>query len=746
MSEDRARQHLPAPEPPRLGEPPAPRNPSLQVDAKGIAWITFNDPGRKVNVLDEGVMHAFSDLLEELARLAGAGIARVAVFRSGKPDSFIAGADMDAIAGIEEPRDAEKAARLGQAIFFELENLPLPTVAAIHGVCVGGATELALACRFRVASDSPKTKIGLPEVQLGILPAWGGTTRLPRLVGLQNALDMLLTGKTLSASRARKIGLVSEVFPAELFRAKVAEFALDTLELPKGSSRRKRPVLRRLVEDTPPGRRAVLAVAKRKVLARTGGNYPAPLRILEVLKDGLGTSLGRSLDLEARAAGELIVSPVSKNLIRVFNLREHARKRPDVAPGAEPILVGRIGVLGAGVMGGGIAQLAAYNGIHARMKDIRHEAVASGLQHARGLFDAAVEKRRLRAREAEQRMELISGGIEYHGFANVDLVIEAVVERMDVKRAVLREVEGHVRPGCILATNTSSLSVDGMAEGLERPERLCGMHFFNPVHRMPLVEVVRGARTDDEAILTVHALALRLGKVPVIVKDGPGFVVNRVLGPYLNEAAWLLQAGASVAEVDRVARDFGMPMGPLRLIDEVGIDIAVHAGRSLHEAFGERLAPAPIFAALAHTERLGRKNGRGFYVYRDDDGGDGGGDGEVDDSVYAELGLGVPTDGSGPGHREIRSRLMLAMVNEAARTLGDRIVPRAGDVDLAMIMGTGFPPFRGGPLRFADSLQLRTVLERVEALQARHGVRFEPAPLLEELARQNRTFHDAFRR
>jgi 3-hydroxyacyl-CoA dehydrogenase/enoyl-CoA hydratase/3-hydroxybutyryl-CoA epimerase len=389
-------------------------------------------------------------------------------------------------------------------------------------------------------------------------------------------------------------------------------------------------------------------------------------------------------------------------------------------------------------MGGGIAQLAAYNGIRVRMKDIRHPQVASGLQHAHTLFAEAVEKRRLTEREAEQRMELISGGLEYHGFAGMDLVVEAVVERMDVKRAVLRETESKVRPDCVLATNTSSLSVDEMAEALERPERFCGMHFFNPVHRMPLVEVVRGSRTDDQTIATVHQLAVRLGKVPVVVKDGPGFVVNRILGPYLNEAAWLLADGASVAAIDGAAKAFGMPMGPLRLIDEIGLDIARHAGESLYRAFGERMKPAPALAALASGDRLGRKNGRGFYEYSGDD------EPEVDEKIYAELGLAVPKDDAGPAEREIRSRLMLSMSNEAARTLGDRIVTRAGDLDLAMVMGTGFPPFRGGPLRFADSLVPKTVVQRLEALQARSGARFEPAPLLQELALKDRTFYDAF--
>ena len=721
-----------------MGEAPPPTNPSLQIDGQGVAWVTFDDPRRKVNVLDEGVMRSLVSVVEELDRLAGAGQIRVAVFQSAKPNSFIAGADVESILAIESPHEGEAAARQGQAVYLAIERLSVPTVAAIHGICLGGGTELALACRFRVASDSRSTQIGLPEVQLGILPAWGGTTRLPRLIGLRAALDMLLTGSTVSAGKARRTGFVSEVFPEKLFHEKVAAFALETLTLPPGASLPKRPLLARLADDTPPGRRILLAAARRQVRSRTGGHYPAPILILDVLQRAAGASVERSLELEARAAGELIASETSKNLIHVFRLRERSRKATDVAPGVAPRSVERMAVLGAGVMGGGIAQLAAYNGIRVRMKDIRHEAVASGLQHARSLFEQAVEKRRMSAREAEQRMELISGGVEYHGFATVDLVVEAVVERMDVKRVVLRETETYVGEDCILATNTSSLSVAEMAEALARPGQFLGMHFFNPVHKMPLVEVVRGSRTEDAAVATVQALALRLGKVPVVVSDGPGFLVNRILGPYLNEAGWLLADGASVEEIDEAAKSFGMPMGPVRLLDEVGIDIARHAGDTLHRAFGQRLAPAPTLVALGHTERLGRKNGRGFYEYR------GAKEKGVDEGVYADLGVAVPTDGSGPGDREIRARLVLAMINEAARALEDRVVTRAGDVDLAMIMGTGFPPFRGGLLRFADEVHPRVVMQRLEALAARHGARFEPAPLIEELARKDRTFYDTF--
>jgi 3-hydroxyacyl-CoA dehydrogenase/enoyl-CoA hydratase/3-hydroxybutyryl-CoA epimerase len=616
--------------------------------------------------------------------------------------------------------------------------MPAPTVAAIHGVCVGGGVELALACGHRIVSDSAKTTLHLPEVQLGILPAWGGTTRLPRLIGQQAALDMLLTGKRVDAKKSKRIGLAADIFPAEQFADKTRAFALAVAGGAPVGARRKRGPLSRALDGTAPGRRLVLRLARNKVLETTGGHYPAPLRILDVLGATLGRSLSESLAAEARAAAELVVSPVCKNLVHVFHMRERARRGKRFANDEGTAReVRRLGVLGAGVMGGGIGQLAAYNDIRVYMKDIRHDAVSGGLQHARSLFDKAVGRRKLTRLEAQRHMELLAGGLDYHGLRAADVVVEAIVEKMEVKRAVLREAEGYLREDCIMATNTSSLSVDEMATALQRPERFCGMHFFNPVHRMPLVEVVRGAKTSDETVATVYALSLRLGKVPVVVRDGPGFLVNRILGPYLNEAGFLLGDGATIADIDRVAKEFGMPMGPLRLIDEVGIDVSGHAGAALHAALGERLTPSPVLLALGATDRLGRKGGRGFYSY------EGGREKGIDETVYEALASALPA-ARPMVDEEIRERLVMAMINEAARLLEDGIVTAAEDVDLAMIMGTGFPPFRGGLLRFADSVHPRGLLDTAKELHDRHGDRFTPAPVLVSLAADDERFYDAF--
>ncbi len=713
-------------------------NPSFEVDPNRIGWITLSDPDRPVNVLTEDVMRGLADAIAEAGAAAREGRVGVVVVRSGKPDSFVVGADVDEIAALEDPREAEAKIRLGQAIYDELAKLPVPTLAAVHGSCLGGGVEMALACDHRLLSDSPRTTLQLPEVLLGILPAWGGTTRLPRLVGLQASLDMLLTARKVDARRAKRMGLASEVAPAELFADKTLELALALKRHTDRLSPPRRTLLNRALDDTPVGRLVVLRTARKRVLATTGGNYPAPLRILDILKEHLGGRIEDSLAAEARIAAELVVSPVCKNLVHVFHLREAARKRRRV--GSEEIgarSVEALGVLGAGVMGGGIGQLAASNGVRVYMKDIDHAAVSGGLRHARDLFDKGVKRRKLSRREAAQGMERIAGGLTYQGLAAADLVVEAIVEKMDVKQAVLKETEARVPERCVLATNTSSLSVDEMAAALSRPERFCGMHFFNPVHRMPLVEVVRGARSSDEAVATVYGLALRLGKVPVVVRDGPGFLVNRILGPYLNEAGFLLGDGATIDRIDRVARDFGMPMGPLRLIDEIGIDVSGHAGAALHAALGDRLEPSPALVALGGTGRLGRKGGAGFYRYEE------GKEAGVDDSVYEALGPVAPSP-SGVPDAAIRSRLVHAMINEAARVLDDGIVDTARDVDLAMIMGTGFPPFRGGLLRFADTLHPRALLGALEELHGTLGPRFAPAPLIERLAAEDRGFYDAF--
>lgn len=733
-------------------------NPRFQIDDEGVGRVVFHDPVRPHNVLTLEVMEAFREVVAEAESAARGGTLRALMVASARSGSFIAGADVDAIAAIDDRRAAIEAARAGQALYGRIAALPIPTVAAIHGICLGGGTELALACDYRIADDDERTRIGFPEVQLGILPGWGGTTRLPGLVGLSAALNLMLSGKPIRVSKARRIGLVDRILPRQQFEERSVALARALARgasgpwaepgpsrggrrLPRGrrkpprGRRGRRTLGTRFLDGTLPGRALVFRAAGRQVRGRTGGHYPAPLKILEVVRKGRGRPAAERLELEARAVGELAVSPECKNLLFLFQLREDARKGP-WALGGSAAEVGRVAVIGAGPMGGGIAQVAAYNGIRVRMKDIRHEAIAGGLAFARSIFAGAVRRRSLRRREAARRMGLISGGIDYAGVGRAAVIVEAVVERLPVKEAVLRDIEAVVAPDAVIASNTSSLSIDSMAAGLERPERFAGMHFFNPVHRMPLVEVVRGTHTDPDTVETLAALAVRLGKVPVITRDAPGFLVNRILGPCINEAGHLLDEGCDARAVDRAWKRFGMPMGPCRLIDEVGIDVVHHAGKTMVEAFGDRMAPAAALVALAGSKRLGRKGGSGFYRYAK------GREKGFDPSVYADMKLSSARSRPDPAH--VCDRLVLAMINEAARVLQEKVVESAADVDLGMVMGTGFAPFRGGLLKYADDRGLDDVASALTALARTCGSRYAPTSLVEELARTGTTFHEAF--
>ncbi|MGK7313343.1 MAG: 3-hydroxyacyl-CoA dehydrogenase NAD-binding domain-containing protein [Candidatus Longimicrobiales bacterium M2_2A_002] len=707
---------------------------TLEIESDGVAWIVFDNPEKKVNILSTPIMERLDGLLGEVEEAAAAGRARALIVRSGKDGTFIAGADVGEIEGITDPSEGEAKAAQGQAVFQRLHALEIPTVAAVDGRCLGGGTELILACDVRIASDRDDTEIGLPEIKLGILPGFGGTTRLPRLVGLPAALDIILAGKSVSPRKASKIGVIHERMHQGALYDRAEEIARELADGGSPPSRTKPGLAQRLAEATPAGRAVIFRQARKQVMKNTKGKYPAPLKALEVMKESAGTSLEEALAIEARALGALIVTDESKNLIHVYHLMEGARKG---GPDAEPRAVKRVGVLGAGVMGGGIAQLLAYRDFQVRLKDIEKEALSEGLQHARSMFDKLVSKHKLDRREADRYMDVISPSLDYSGFGTVGLVIEAVVERMDVKKSVLKEMEAEVGDDAVLTSNTSSLSITEMASGLERPENFAGMHFFNPVHKMPLVEVIRGEKTSDEAAATVFDVAVELGKKPVLVNDGPGFLVNRILTPYLNEAGFLLGAGASIAEVDEALKDFGMPMGPFRLLDEVGLDIARHAGQTMEDAYPDRMASAPALVKLGdESDRLGKKNESGFYVYED------GKEQHPDPTIYDELGSVIGDARTSLPQREVVDRCVLPMINEAARILDEGIARSPGDVDLAMITGTGFPPFRGGLLRYADSLGVRTLVAKLESFEREFGARYAPAELLLRKADAGEGFYD----
>jgi 3-hydroxyacyl-CoA dehydrogenase/enoyl-CoA hydratase/3-hydroxybutyryl-CoA epimerase len=697
----------------------------------GLAHLVVDHPGRKLNVLDAEAIASLEAALGDLEAAPPQGL----IVISGKPGSFIAGADLDAIAGITDATLVHALVRRGQAAFARLAALPFPKLAAIDGVCLGGGTELALACDSRVATEEPRTQIGLPEVLLGILPAWGGTTRLPRLIGLPAALDLILTGRAVDGKRAEKLGLVARAVPAA-WLVEMAEQHLARVARRPASQRRDRYRPKSLVEwaldAALPGRALVFSQARKGVLARTGGHYPAPLAVLHVLERTHGRPVAQGLVAEADAAAPLVVSPVCKNLVRIFRLSEDAKRANVVAdPGVKPGDVKHMALIGAGVMGAGIAELAARQGIAVRMREIKPEALQKGLQVIRGVIAERGRRKRPPVREVDAQMARVLPTLELTGMAHADFALEAVVEDLDIKRRVFAELEVRIPAGALLASNTSSLSVDALAAGLLHAERFVGFHFFNPVHRMPLVEVVRGARTSDTALVTAVALARRLGKTPVVVKDSPGFVVNRVLMPYLREALHMLEEGYAVADLDAAMRRFGMPMGPFEVVDEVGLDVAHKVAGVLSAAFPERMQPSAALEKLIAAGRLGRKSGRGFYRHR-------GRKRRVDPSVRPLIGVQQPRRPQTVD--TLTERMVLAMVNEAARCVEEGIVAGAEHVDLAMIFGAGFPPYRGGVLRHADATGLSFLVDRLTALHSEKGARFAPCALLVSKAARGETF------
>ncbi len=714
------------------------RAPAVRIDPgpDNILYLTFDDPDRRVNVITAETLRLLDELLDELARATEAS---AVIARSVKPDCFLAGADLDAIARIRTKTEGREASRLGQRVFAKVETLRLPVIAAVDGACLGGGAEFALACHFRLFSDRRSTRFGFPEVRLGLVPAWGGTQRLPQIVGLRRSLSLVLSGRAIGADEARAIGVADDVFPADIFADQVLAYTRQVIAQNRGP-RRAIPKLggwEAFLERTRVGRSALFARAHEELYARTNGHYPAPPMALNAIRIGVEHGNRAGYAVEARSAGELLIAPISRNLVALHFMREAVRKSRGVADSSvEPLPVRGIGVLGSGVMGGGIAHAAIRAEIPVRLRDVRDEAITQALTHVRALYRREVE-RGLSPAEVERRLDLIAPTLDVRGFRRSDLVVEAVVEDRDLKMRVLRELEPNVREDCIIASNTSSLSITDLATALWRPSRFVGMHFFNPVDRMPLVEIVRGEQSEDHAVATAFDLAKRLGKTPIVVADRPGFLVNRILMPYLNEACLLLEEGFTVDVIDRAMRNFGMPLGPLELLDEIGLDVAARVAENFRLAYGAPMSA--LLAAMVAQGRRGRKNGLGFYRTT-------GSERRVDPEVMAFVDSLPAATGDARGNEaagfaaNLQERLVFPMINEAARCLEGGVVTAAGDVDLGLVLGAGFPPFRGGILRYADTLEVRAVVERMRALADEGRDRYAPAPLLVEMAAEGRTF------
>ena len=708
--------------------------------AGGVATLLVDDPGERVNTIHPELMLEFVGLLDRLERDPAV---KAVVLASGKPDSFVAGAKIELMQTVREAADAERLARDGQAVFDRLERFPKPVVAAVHGACLGGGCEWILACRWRVATDDPRTSIGQPEVQLGLIPGGGGTQRLPRLVGVRAALDLILAGKSVKARRAARLGLVDEAVPPpillEVARARALALAAGKLSRSPHGPRGAVAALTALaLEENFLGREVVFRQARRLTLAKTGGHYPAPLAALDAIEHGLRRGMAAGLAREARAFGELSVSPVARRLMEIFFATTALKKDNGTGdPSVKPRPVERVGVLGGGLMGSGIAYVTLNAGIPVRLREKDDVAAGRALAAVRHGLDERVKRRSIDRLERGEKLRLLTATTDWSGFADVDLVVEAVFEDLALKQEMVRAFEAVNERG-IFASNTSSIPIGEIAEASRRPESVLGMHYFSPVQKMPLLEIIATSRTSKEAIATAVALGKKQGKTVIVVGDGPGFYTSRILGAYLNEAAHLLAEGADIAALDRALVSFGFPVGPVTLLDEVGIDVGEKVGKILHAAFGARMAPPDALHAVAAAGRLGRKNRKGFYTY---DGQQHGEDKRVDPTVYDLLPGGRSRKPFGAA--ELQERVVVQLVNEAIRCRGEGLLRSARDGDVGAVFGLGFPPFLGGPFRWADALGARALLEKVEALRARHGERFEPAPLLVEHGSADRPFHAA---
>ena len=697
---------------------------SLKIDEQNIAWLAIDVPNEKMNTLQA----AFADEMTEIfAQLKDSSGVKGLIVHSLKPDNFVAGADVRMLEACKSAAEAESLASQGQTLFQELSDLPYPVVAAIHGPCLGGGLELALACDYRVCTDADATRLGLPEVQLGLLPGSGGTQRLPRLIGLLPSLDLILTGKQLRAQKAKKLGVVDACVPATI----LLDVAKQFIDKGKRSTKQKVTTKEKILSGSSLGRKFVFEQAAKKTNEKTRGNYPATVAILDVVQHGLEKGMKQGLELEAKRFGELVMSPESKALRSIFFATTEMKK--EHGSDAKPGKVSMVGVLGGGLMGAGISHVSVAKAkVPVRIKDVSNDGVLNALKYNYKLFDKQRKRRILSKAQLQAKMLQLSGGTDFTSFNHLDVVIEAVFEDLALKQQMVADIEANAKAETIFATNTSSLPIHKIAEKAARPENIVGLHYFSPVEKMPLVEVIPHETTSQETIATVVALAKKQGKTPIVVKDKAGFYVNRILAPYMNEAAHILLANEPIDAVDTALLDFGFPVGPITLLDEVGVDIGAKIMPILVNELGERFRGPDVFDTLLNDGRKGRKSGKGFYTYK-------GKKKEVDKSVYKLLKLKPEPKLS---ENDIALRCVLPMLNEAVRCLDDGIIRSPRDGDIGAIFGIGFPPFLGGPFRYMDQFGLKELVEKMNQFAEKYGDRFAPCDGLLTRAGEGRRFYD----
>jgi len=683
-----------------------------------VAWVGLDMKDKTVNVFNGESM---AELSKCTRHLHGQNQLKGVVIYSKKKDQFIAGADISEIANIQDPASGADKARIGQDLMQSIENLQVPVVAAINGPCIGGGLELALACTYRIVSDSPNLKLQLPEVQLGILPGFGGTQRLPKWVGLVQALDMILTGKSVFPKKALKIGLIDDIVPRVLLFKTALKWIHKGRRTPHPYKLSK---LHTFLQKLPPVQKIIFSKAQKNILKKTNGHYPAPLKALDLIQKTFSKDEPLAYDMEAEKLGRLAASPTCKSLVALFQATEKIKKTSFDHP-AQPIH--NTAVMGVGVMGAGIAQLFAQKKRNVRLKDISYQALEKGLSHIFRNLEKTRKKRRLPRSTTERVMHRLSFTTDNKGFHKTQLLIEAIVEDIGIKQKVLGELAQLFSNDTIIATNTSALSVSEIAKAIPHPERVVGLHFFNPVDKMPLIEIIQGDQTSPQTIASVYALALSLGKTPILVADRPGFLVNRILGIYLAEATCMAEEGISIQSIDNAMKNFGMPMGPFELMDEVGIDIAHHVGKFLGTSFDYFPTPTQMLSKLMDAKRLGKKNGLGFYKHQKTK--------QLDTRFINSLDLPNPTDVENELRaRQIVDRLVLLMGNEAFRCLEENVVQTEQDVDIGMVLGTGFAPHHGGLIRYIRSRNLEQVKAQLEAFSHTLGRHFQPCQKLIDLS------------
>ena len=697
--------------------------------ADDVAVIFFDQQDSRVNTLETAALREFGEILDSIERNPAV---KSAVLISRKRDSFVVGADIKEFLTFETPAQVSALIREGHALLGRLERLSKPVVAAVHGAAVGGGLELILACHYRLATQHPKTKFALPEVNLGLLPGLGGTQRLPQLVGLQQGLEMALTGKSIYAKPALKMGLVDAlIHPQGLLEAgKVAAKGLVDGNVERRAPKRdlRSRVTSAVLERTPLSR-VVYNQAEETVQKKTRGNYPAPAKIIETVRTGQEQGMQAGLEAEAQNFAELVFTPQSKALIHLFFAKSATEKNPFKGAAKD---VHTVGVLGAGLMGSGIAQVSAEGGQQVFLKDRTLEIAAKG----KGTIWKDLTKRVGKGRSSFER-DLIDAHIEpvedYGALKDADLVIEAVLEDVALKQQVVRDVEAVAKEDLVFASNTSSIPIHEIASASSRPEQVVGMHYFSPVPKLPLLEIIATDQNPEWVLATAFAAGRAQGKTPIIVGDAPGFYTTRIVSLYMNEALVMAEEGVGVREIDRAMRDFGFPVGPITLLDEVGIDVGAKINKVLKEPFAARgITLSGKGDALVEAGFLGRKNGKGFYVY-----GEGKGEKEVNDELTRLIG---DKKRDAP-KQEIQDRLGLMMVNEAVLCLEEGVLRSARDGDVGAVFGLGFPPFLGGPFWYTDAIGASVLLEKLEGLERHFGPRFKPAALLREYAEQEKTFY-----